>query len=72
MKQQPSSRRKRSSTKSVIRLPDLELAKAAVLSSLNSTDAKRGYRHAIDEFSLTCIVRNLATLLQAADSISRQ
>ena len=50
MKQQPSSRRKRSSTKSVLRLPDLELAKAAVLNSLNSTDAKRGYHHAIDEF----------------------
>jgi hypothetical protein len=37
MKRQPSSRRKRSSTKSVLRLPDLELAKAAVLNSLNST-----------------------------------
>jgi hypothetical protein len=42
--------RRRSSTKSVLRLPDLELAKAAVLNSLNSADAKRGYRHAIDEF----------------------
>jgi hypothetical protein len=31
-------------------LPDLERAKAAMLNSLNSTDAKRGYRHAIDEF----------------------
>ena len=31
-------------------LADLEHAKAAVLNSLNSTDAKRGYRHAIDEF----------------------
>jgi site-specific recombinase XerD len=31
-------------------LPDLEHAKAAVLNSLNSMDAKRGYRHAIDEF----------------------
>jgi site-specific recombinase XerD len=31
-------------------LPDLEHAKAAVLNSLNSADAKRGYRHAIDEF----------------------
>jgi hypothetical protein len=31
-------------------LPDLEYAKAAVLNSLNSTAAKRGYRHAIDEF----------------------
>jgi hypothetical protein len=50
MKQKPSFRRKRSSTKSFLQLPDLEHAKAAVLNSLNSTDAKRGYRHAIDEF----------------------
>jgi hypothetical protein len=50
MKQKPSSRRRRSSTKSVLRLPDLEHAKAAVLNSLNSADAKQGYRHAIDEF----------------------
>jgi len=50
MKQKPSSRRRRSSTKSVLRLPDLEHAKAAVLNSLNSVDAKRGYGHAIDEF----------------------
>jgi integrase len=49
MKQKPSSRRRRSSTKSVLRLPDLEHAKAAVLNSLNSVDAKRGYGHAIDE-----------------------
>jgi hypothetical protein len=59
MKQKPSSRRKRSSAKSILRLPDLEHAKAAVLNSLNSTDAKRGYRHAIMS-SLTGIVRNLA------------
>ena len=50
MKQKPSSRRRGSSTKSVLRLPDLEHAKAAVVNSLNSADAKRGYRHAIDEF----------------------
>ncbi len=50
MKQKPSSRRRRSSTKSILRLPDLEHAKAAVLNTLNSADAKRGYRHAIDEF----------------------
>ncbi|MCU1242087.1 MAG: hypothetical protein JWO71_2813 [Candidatus Acidoferrum typicum] len=50
MKQKPSSRRRRNSTKSILRLPDLEHAKAAVLNSLNSVDAKRGYRHAIDEF----------------------
>jgi len=50
MKQKPRSRRRRHSTKSILCLPDLELAKAAVLNSLNSTDATRGYRHAIDEF----------------------
>jgi hypothetical protein len=41
MKQKPSSRTRRS-TKSVLRWPDLEHAKAAVLDSLNSAGAKRG------------------------------
>ena len=50
MKQKPSSKKTHTSTKSILRLPDLEHAKAAVLNSLNSVDAKRGYRHAIDEF----------------------
>src|SRR5580700_9151988 len=50
MKQKPSSRRKRRSAKSVLRLPDLEHAKAAVSNRLNSADGKSGYRHAIDEF----------------------
>src|SRR5256885_16459595 len=50
MKQKPYSRRKRTTTKSVLRLPDLEHAKVAVLNSLTSLDAQRGYRHAIDEF----------------------
>jgi hypothetical protein len=40
MKTKPSSRRKRSSNKSILRLPDLEHAKAAVLNSLNSADGK--------------------------------
>jgi len=50
MKRNPSPKSRRSSTKSVLRLPDLEHAKAAVLNSLNSADAKRGSSHAIDEF----------------------
>jgi site-specific recombinase XerD len=50
MKRKPYSRRNRTTTKSVLRLPDLEHAKAAVLNSLTSLDAQRGYRHAIDEF----------------------
>jgi integrase len=50
MKQKPNSRKRRYGTKSILCLPDLEHAKAAVLNSLNSADAKRGYRHAIDEF----------------------
>ena len=43
-------RTKRTTTKSVLRLPDLEHAKAAVLHSLTSPDPQRGYRHTIDEF----------------------
>ena len=50
MMRKPYSRRKRTTTKSVLRLPDLEHAKAAVLNSLTSPDAQRGYRQAIDEF----------------------
>ena len=41
---------KRRAAKSVLRLPDLEVAKSSVLSSLLCPDAQRGYRHAIDEF----------------------
>src|SRR5438477_1406570 len=50
MKRKPHSRTKRTTTKSVLRLPDLEHAKNAVLNSLTTPDARRGYRHAIDEF----------------------
>ena len=50
MKRKSHPRTKRTTTKSVLRLPDLELAKTAVLNSLTSSDAQRGYRHAIDEF----------------------
>jgi hypothetical protein len=50
MKRNSHSRTKRATTKSVLRLPDLEHAKAAVLNNLTSPDAQRGYRHAIDEF----------------------
>jgi len=42
--------KKRNGVRSVLRLPDLYHAKAAVLHSLTSSDAQRGYRHAIDEF----------------------
>lgn len=50
MKRKRRPRSRRTTTKSVLRLPDLEHAKAAVLNSLTSRDAQRGYRHAIDEF----------------------
>jgi hypothetical protein len=40
-KQKPNSRRRRNSNKSILRLSDLEHAKAAVLNSLNSVDVKR-------------------------------
>ena len=41
---------KRRVPKTVLRLPDLDQAKSAVLNSLSSIDAQRGYRHAIEEF----------------------
>jgi site-specific recombinase XerD len=44
------SKANRKKAKTVLRLPDLEFAKTAVLNSLTSPDAQRGYRHAIDEF----------------------
>jgi hypothetical protein len=59
MKTKLYSRRKRSCTKSVLRLPDLEHAKAAVLNSLTCPDARRGYRH-VSTNSLSGIVHNRA------------
>ncbi len=50
MKPKPSHKDKQRAAKSVLRLPDLEVAKSAVLDSLSCPDAQRGYRHAIDEF----------------------
>lgn len=45
-----SPKKRRSAPKAVLRLPDLDQAKSAVLNSLTSADAQRGYRHAIEEF----------------------
>jgi site-specific recombinase XerD len=50
MKQIQRRKAKARVAKSVLRLPDLEVAKSAVLNSLSCPDAQRGYRHAIDEF----------------------
>lgn len=50
MKQNRRTKVNRKKAKTVLRLPDLEYAEAAVLNSLTSADAQRGYRHAIDEF----------------------
>jgi site-specific recombinase XerD len=51
MKQNQRNKVNPRAAKSVSRLPDLEVAKSAVLSSLSCPDAQRGYRHAIDEFA---------------------
>src|ERR1700686_4218093 len=45
-----SPKKRRPVPKTVLRLPDLDRAKAAVLNSLSSRDAQRGYRHGMDEF----------------------
>ena len=49
MKRKSTGRRKKPA-KTVLWLPDLEHARSAVLNSLSSVDAQRGYRHAIDQF----------------------
>ena len=45
-----SGKKRRPAPKTVLRLPDLDQAKSAVLNSLSSRDAQRGYRHSMDEF----------------------
>src|SRR6266536_906486 len=50
MSRKPTSKRTRPKPKAVLRLPDLDQTKSAVLNSLTSADAQRGYRHAIEEF----------------------
>ena len=50
MSRKPASKRTRPKPKAVLRLPDLDQAKSAVLNSLTPADAQRGYRHAIEEF----------------------
>jgi hypothetical protein len=50
MKRKSHCKGRGASAKSILRLPDLEVAKAAVTDSLSRPDAQRGYRHAIDEF----------------------
>src|ERR1700730_1817512 len=50
MKTKSNRKTKRSHAKTILRLPDLEIAKTAVINSLSCPDAQRGYRHAIDEF----------------------
>ena len=50
MAKKRSLKRGRQTPKTVLRLPDLDQAKSAVLNILSSRDAQRGYRHAIDEF----------------------
>jgi site-specific recombinase XerD len=47
---QTNFQKKMQQHRSVLRLLDLEHPKTAVLNSLTSQDAQRGYRHAIDEF----------------------
>lgn len=50
MKKQLIKRHNRRKPRTILRLPDLEHAKSAVLNSLTSVEAQRGYSHAINEF----------------------
>jgi hypothetical protein len=50
MSRKHSRKRTNPKPRAILRLPDLDQAKSAVLNSLTSADGQRGYRHAIDEF----------------------
>src|SRR5713101_4639445 len=45
-----TAKQKHPSPKRVLRLPDLDYAKTAVLNTLRSSDSRRSYRFAIDDF----------------------
>src|SRR5688572_3473860 len=45
-----SRKKAKHSPKRVLRLPDLDFAKSAVLNTLRSSESKRSYRFAIDDF----------------------
>ena len=63
MAKKQSREGKRRVPKTVLRLPDLDLAKSAVLNSLSSIDAQREYSHAIDEF-IEMVLLGTAALVQ--------
>ena len=54
MAKKQAGKGKRRVPKTVLRLPDLDQAKSAVLNSLSSIDAQRGYRHAIEFIEWYC------------------
>src|SRR3954470_21880557 len=45
-----SRKKSKQNPKRVLRLPDLDFAKSAVLNTLRSSESKRSYRFAIDDF----------------------
>jgi hypothetical protein len=56
MSRKPTSKRTRPKPKAVLRLPDLDQAKSAVLNSLTSGDAQRGYSLSGHLTSGACVV----------------
>ena len=64
MKRTSRSKRKHVTPKTILRLPDLEVAKSAVLNSLSCPDAQRGYRHAIKELMRLPFIGREAAMFQ--------
>jgi hypothetical protein len=70
MARTPKSNRKRT-PKAVLKLPDLEQSKSAVLNSLTSPSSQRSYDHAIREFiDWYCSEPRLAFNKDRGDSVS--
>jgi hypothetical protein len=72
MKQKIRSKRKLLTPKTILRLPDLEVAKSAVLNSLSCPDAQRGCRSARPWLSGTECIWNLANLPQAPSTFGSE
>jgi hypothetical protein len=59
-----SSNKNRTRPKRILRLPDLDRSKVAVLNTLSSPDSPRSYRFAMDDFTIAVADGNRSVLSQ--------
>jgi hypothetical protein len=69
MRKQHPRKKHRAAPKIVLRLPDLDQAKSAVLNSLTSADAQRRYRHAYMRAVLILLAISRVLFVADADGL---